>query len=205
MNYLELLIERYPELSGLYDSLESFVGAVLFTHSYGGKILLAGNGGSAADCEHISGELLKGFIECRFADGEDYEALYSELGEDAKKLQRGICTVPLPSLSSLITAYSNDVDASLVFAQLVYSLGRRGDLLVLLSTSGNSENVVKAARAARALGITVASLTGEGGGKLRELSDILITAPASETYRVQEYHLPIYHALCAEVERRLFK
>ena len=204
MNYLEKLVDRYPELSGLSDSLESVVGAILFTNTYGGKILLAGNGGSAADCEHISGELLKGFMIDRFTDGEDLEALSYELSDDAKKLQRGLCTIPLPSLSSLITAYSNDVDPSLVFAQLVYSMGKRGDLLILLSTSGNSNNIVKAAKAARALGITVVSLTGRGGGKLAALSDILIDVPETETYRVQEYHLPIYHAICAEVERRLF-
>ena len=204
MNYLEKLVDRYPELSGLSDSLESVVGAILFTNTYGGKILLAGNGGSAADCEHISGELLKGFMIDRFTDGEDLEALSYELSDDAKKLQRGLCTIPLPSLSSLITAYSNDVDPSLVFAQLVYSMGKRGDLLILLSTSGNSNNIVKAAKAARALGITVVSLTGRGGGKLAALSDILIDVPETETYRVQEYHLPMYHAICAEVERRLF-
>lgn len=204
MNYIEKLVDRYPELSGLSDSLESVVGAILFTNTYGGKILLAGNGGSAADCEHISGELLKGFMIDRFTDGEDLEALSYELSDDAKKLQRGLCTIPLPSLSSLITAYSNDVDPSLVFAQLVYSMGKRGDLLILLSTSGNSNNIVKAAKAARALGITVVSLTGRGGGKLAALSDILIDVPETETYRVQEYHLPIYHAICAEVERRLF-
>lgn len=205
MNYLEMLVQRYPELSDTLDCLEVAVGAILFTNTYGGKILLVGNGGSAADCEHISGELLKGFVESRFVDGEDLEALSSELGDSAKKLQRGLCAIPLPSLSSVFTAYANDVDPSLVFAQLVYSMGARGDTLIALSTSGNSVNVVNAARAARALGITVISLTGEGGGQLAALSDILIEAPATETYRVQEYHLPIYHALCAEVERRLFK
>ena len=205
MNYIELLEQRYPTLSELSYSLEVAVGAILFTHTYGGKILLAGNGGSAADCEHISGELLKGFIEKRFTDGEDLETLSSELGEDAGKLQRGICTIPLPSLTSALTAYANDVDPSLVYAQLVYSVGRRGDVLILLSTSGNSENIVKAARTARALGITVISITGMGGGMLAECSDVLLAVPETETYRVQEYHLPIYHALCAEVERRLFK
>ncbi len=205
MNYIEKLIARHPELDYLASSLDSAVGAILFTHSYNGKLLLVGNGGSAADCEHIAGELMKGFLEPRFTDGEDREALVAELGEKGALLQRGLCAIPLPSLSSVLTAYVNDVEPSLVYAQLVYAAGKRGDTLIAISTSGNSENVVNAVRAARALGITVIALTGKGGGQLASLADILIDSPATETYLVQEYHLPIYHAICAEVERRLFK
>lgn len=204
MNHIEALIARYPELSPLADSIDAAASAIIFTHSYGGKLLLVGNGGSAADCEHISGELLKGFLKERATDGEDRIALTELLGEKGALLQRGIPAIPIPSLSATLSAFANDVEPSLVYAQLVYSLGKRGDVLFALSTSGNSENVVNAARAARALGITVVALTGEGGGRLAELADILINAPARETYRVQEYHLPIYHAICAEVEERIF-
>lgn len=204
MNHIENLTARYPELEYLAGAIDAAVGAVIFTHSYGGKVLLAGNGGSAADCVHISGELLKGFLKKRAADGEDLAALTEVLGEEAAMLERGLPAIPLPSLTSTLSAFANDVDPSLVFAQLVYSLGRRGDTLVAISTSGNSANVVKAAAAARALGITVIALTGKGGGRLAELADILIDVPVSETYRVQEYHLPVYHAICAEIEERIF-
>ena len=204
MNRIEELIMRNPELSALADSIEAAVSAIIFTHSYGGKLLLCGNGGSAADCEHISGELLKGFTKSRKADGEALAALTDTLGDEAALLERGIPAIPLPSLSSTLSAFANDVSPSLVFAQLVFSLGKQGDTLIAISTSGNSENVVKAARAAKALGIIVIALTGEGGGELASLADILINAPAKETYLVQEYHLPIYHAICAEVEERIF-
>ena len=128
------------------------------------------------------------------------------LGEEqAKKLQRGIPAVPLTSLSASLTAFANDVEPSLVFAQLVYALGKSSDVLICLSTSGNSKNVVNAARVAKARGVFTIAMTGMADGKLSEICDVTIKAPEKETYKVQECHLPIYHAICAEVEAQLFE
>ena len=143
-------------------------------------------------------------MELRRPVGEELEALKGALGDDAVKLQRGVPAVPLTSLSASLSAFANDVDPELVFAQLTYALGKKGDVLICLSTSGNSKNVVRAARVARALGIKTIGMSGAGGGAFSEICDITIKAPERETYKVQEYHLPIYHAICAEVERILF-
>ena len=204
MNYVDNLCERYPELAPLRVKITEAVDMIIESYRSGGKVLLCGNGGSAADSEHISGEFLKGFIELRTPHGAELEALESALGEDAKKLQMGVPAIPLTSLSASISAFSNDVDPMLVYAQLVYALGKQGDVLLGLSTSGNSKNVVKAAAVAKALGIKTVGFTGESGGKLLEICDVTLNAPSRETYKVQEYHLPIYHAICAEVERILF-
>ena len=201
---LDTLVRRYPELSCLREGIEAAVEKVISAHKVGGKVLLVGNGGSAADCEHIAGELLKGFLMKRTPVGEELNALSEELGEDAKLLQSGVSAIPLPSVTGAVSAFNNDVDASLTYAQMVYAIGRPGDVIFLLSTSGNSKNVVKAAKCARALGITTIALTGKGGGALASISDILIDSPETETFKVQEHHLPIYHAICAEVELRLF-
>ena len=166
--------------------------------------MLCGNGGSCADCEHIAGELLKGFLLKREPTGVTLRALAEELSDDAKKLQCAIPAIPLPSLSGVVSAFNNDVDSSLVYAQLVYAFGRENDVLLAFSTSGNSENVVKAVKAARALGISSIAFTGESGGKLLSLADVCIRVPESETYKIQEYHLPVYHAICAEVEKNIF-
>ena len=204
-NYVNKLMETFPELECCRSALDEAVCVVLAMHAKGGKMLLCGNGGSAADSEHIAGELLKGFLLLRTPQGELLEKLSAELGEEeAKKLQQGVAAVPLPSLSGVNTAYCNDVDPALVYAQLVLTMGRKEDVLVCISTSGNSKNVVNAAKAAKALGICTVALTGGTGGKLKDLCDVVICVPASETYRIQEYHLPVYHALCAQVEENLF-
>ena len=204
MNYLDNLTERYPELAPLKEKIGAAVDMIIESYKNGGKVLLCGNGGSAADSEHISGELLKGFMELRRPEGDELLALTEALGEDAVKLQRGVAAVPLTSLSASLSAFANDVDPELVFAQLTYALGKRGDVLICLSTSGNSKNVVKAAKVAKALGIKTIGMSGESGGAFLSICDITVNAPSSETYKVQEYHLPIYHAICAEVERILF-
>ena len=193
MNYIERLVERVPELSACATDMETAVDAICRMHRDGGKLLLCGNGGSAADCEHISGELLKGFI-LRREHCDDVPAL----------LQRGVCAVPLPSLSASISAFANDVEPSLVYAQLVYAMGRQGDVFMGLSTSGNSKNVVEAARVAKKLGLVTVGLTGAMGGLLADICDVTIRVPENETYRIQEYHLPVYHAICAQVEEQLF-
>ena len=206
MNYVDNIKERYPALAPITGDIEAAVNAIVDCYKNGGKIMLCGNGGSAADSEHISGELLKGFMSLRQPTEEERARLSAALGDDeaAGKLQRGIPAIPLTSLSASLSAFANDVEPSLVFAQLVFALGKAGDILICLSTSGNSKNVVNAARVASAQGINVISLTGCSDSKLSEISRITIKAPEKETYKVQEYHLPIYHAICAEAERILF-
>lgn len=204
MKYVDELVKRYPALADIKSEVEGAVLALVDTYRKGGKVLIAGNGGSAADAEHISGELLKGFITKRTPDAKELSLLSDALGDDASLLQRGVPAIPLSSLTSSLSAFANDVSPSLVYAQLVYALGKSNDTLICLSTSGNSENVVLAARVARSLGITTVSLTGKSGGKLLEICDVAIKAPEIETFKVQEMHLPIYHAICADVEDILF-
>lgn len=202
-NHINLMCERYPALCGVAEDVCRAVDMLCGIGN--GKILLCGNGGSAADCEHIAGELLKGFLLKRTPDGAELGRLSAVLGEEkAARLQRGIAAVPLVSVSGALSAFANDVDPELVFAQLVYAMGRENDILLCLSTSGNSANVVRAASVARAMGMKTIALTGEGGGKLGEICDVTVAVPERETFKVQELHLPVYHAICAELERRLF-
>jgi len=189
---------RFPKLQDCRKAIEDAVELTVNCYRNGGKVLLLGNGGSAADCEHISGEFLKSFMAERRVEDPS-------IPEDLQQLLQGsLPAIPLPSLSSAMTATINDMDPSAVYAQLLYGLGKKGDVLIAISTSGNAKNVILAARLAKAMGISVLALTGEGGGTLATLSDIAIRVPAKETYRIQEYHLPVYHYLCAEVERILF-
>ena len=183
-NYIDELAKRYPELSHLCGKIEKATAIMLDCYRRGGKILLCGNGGSAADAEHISGELLKGFILKRHPDGGELERLAPVLGKDAEKLQRGISAIPMTSLTSVLSAYANDVDPELVFAQLTYALGKPCDVLVCLSTSGNSKNVVAAAKVASVLGIHTVAMTGEGGGELAKICDVTVNAPACERARL---------------------
>ncbi len=170
-------------------------------HKNGGKLLLAGNGGSCSDCEHISGELLKGFRSKRKPSAEDTKGLESEL---ADKLQLGIGAVPLASLTALSSAFNNDVDPSLTFAQLVFGLGKKEDIFMGLSTSGNAKNICNAVKVAKSKGLLTIGLTGKMGGELGKLADIVIKVPETETFKVQELHLPTYHAICAQVELDFF-
>ena len=192
------LWNRYPELESCRQEIEQAVECMVKTYQQKGKILLCGNGGSASDCEHIAGELLKSFMFNRTVEDD---RVPSDLRPD---LQGSLPAIPLPSIMAAFTATINDMDPAMVYAQLLYGLGKEGDLLIAISTSGNAENVARAAKLARSMGMSVLSLTGEGGGVLATLSDITIRVPAKETYRVQEYHLPVYHYLCASVEDRLF-
>lgn len=204
-NYVNLLVEERPALSVCKTEVQQAIDMILDMHKNGGKLLLCGNGGSAADSEHIAGELLKGFLLKRTPAGELYEKLSEIMGEeDAAKLQQGVSAVPLPSLVGVGSAFCNDVDPALVYAQLVLTLGKKQDVLFCISTSGNSKNVVQAAKAAKALGIRTVALAGASGGELKAICDISICVPETETYRVQEYHLPVYHAICAQVEEVLY-
>lgn len=202
MKHIDLMLKHYPALSCCRDSICDAVDAVLNMYRNGAKLLLCGNGGSAADCSHIAGELLKGFLLKRPITDADRAAL-SELS-DRESLQRGICAISLPDQGAVLSAYANDEAPDMVYAQLVYAMHGRGDVFMGLSTSGNSRNVVYAAQCAKGMGLTTIALTGENGSKLAEICDIVIRVPAVETYLVQEYHLPVYHAICAQVEETLF-
>lgn len=195
---METLFSRYPELECCRAEITAAVNMIVDTYKKEGKLLLCGNGGSAADCEHIAGELLKGFLSHRSVTDEN-------IPKDLRaSLQGSLPAIPLPSIMAAFTASLNDMEPTMVYAQLLHGLGRRGDLLIAISTSGNAKNVLNAARLAKAKGMQVLALTGEGGGALAEVSDLTLRVPSKETFRIQEYHLPVYHYLCAEVERILF-
>lgn len=206
MNYIENLIVDYPVLSDCKEDVQNAVDAIVKMYYDGGKLLLCGNGGSAADCSHISGELLKGFLLKREPTGERRAKLeaVSEIAPYASVLQDGFCAISLPDQSAIISAFSNDCDPEAVYAQLVFTMHRPSDVVLGISTSGNAKNVALAIATAKAMGLYTIGLTGKSGGKLYELCDVTIRVPETETYRVQELHLPVYHAICAEVERILF-
>ena len=172
------------------------------------KILIAGNGGSAADAEHIAGELMKRFMTARPVPPEFAEKLKSidpVRGENlSNNLERSLMAIPLVAHEALTTAYINDVDGLGVFAQQLYGFGRSGDVFLGISTSGNSKNVMSATVVARALGIKVIGLTGKSGGELATVADVTIKVPETETYKIQELHLPVYHCLCMMLEDRFF-
>ena len=198
---LNELMTRYPQLRVCEEAILCAEKMMLDTYREGGKILVCGNGGSAADCDHIAGELLKGFAMGRELSGD----LRAAMGEDlAGRLQMGLPAISLPAQGAVISAFCNDVDAKTVYAQLTLALAKQGDVLWCISTSGNSENCVQAARAAKALGVHVIAMVGERECALDALCDVVLHAPAKETYRVQEYHLPMYHWLCAEIEEHFF-
>lgn len=204
--YKNELYDRYPALKACEADIDTALSLMLETYRAGGKILLCGNGGSCADCGHIAGELMKGFLLSRPVP-EETRAAFAEFPDGeaiAKKLQRGIPAISLPSQAEVLSAYANDVDPELVYAQLVYTCGRPGDLLIGISTSGNSKNVVTAALTAKALGIRTLALTGEKESKLSGLCDCTVRVPETETFKIQELHLPVYHHLCAAMEDILF-
>lgn len=193
------LLTRYPALRVCEADIHAAVDLIVRTYSAGGKLLLAGNGGSCADCDHVVGELMKGFLLTRpVTDARIPDAL-------RQNLQGALPAISLPSQSAALTAFLNDVEPSTVYAQLLYGYARENDLFVGISTSGNSKNVVNAARVAKALGIATLALTGEKESELSRISDVSIRVPEAETYKVQELHLPVYHYLCAAVEAHFFK
>ncbi|MBR4727766.1 MAG: SIS domain-containing protein [Clostridia bacterium] len=205
--HFDALFVSYPALQPLREKIRQAFELLRQCAAANAAILVCGNGGSAADSEHIVGELMKGFYLKRPLPEEEKQK-FSALpgGEDiAEKLQRGIRAISLVSQTGLISAFANDVDASLVFAQQVYAYaGAPQDVLIALSTSGNSQNVVNAAIAARAAGIRVISITGASGGSLAALSDAAICLPADSPAQVQELTLPVYHTLCAMLEATFF-
>lgn len=193
------LLERYPSLQICKKDIEDALNLMIDTYKNDGKILVCGNGGSAADSEHIVGELMKGFMLKREVKDE---RIPEEL---SCKLQGALPSISLVSQTGVLSAFINDVAPDMMYAQLVYGYGRKGDLLICLSTSGNSKNCVNAAEVAKCIGVNVLSLTGEKESKLSEISDCTIKVPETETFKVQEYHLPVYHYLCAMTENYFFE
>ena len=184
------------------DKLKQAVECLVSCFQQGGKLMVCGNGGSAADSAHITGELVKGFRKKRPLSAE----LQAKIGDDwGEKLQQGLCTIDLTANAALISAVANDIDGASVYAQQVTAYGSQGDVIIGISTSGNAENVCRALTVARALGMTTIGMTGAGGGKMAGLCDILFNVPETETYKVQEMHLPLYHQLCLGIEDAMFE
>jgi D-sedoheptulose 7-phosphate isomerase len=205
---LEDLIKRYPALEPLSDKISDAGQSMISCYENQGKVLVCGNGGSSSDSDHIVGELMKGFEHKRPID-EQLKGKLLEVGGErgqflSEKLQIGLPAISLTAQTALITAVANDNDASVIFAQQVVGYGNGGDILIAISSSGNSQNVLDAILVAKAKGLKVIGLTGESGGKMNGLCDVLINVPEKRTASVQELHLPVYHALCVMVESHFF-
>jgi D-sedoheptulose 7-phosphate isomerase len=202
------LLNRYSELQPLKEQVAEAAETIIETYKNGGKVLVCGNGGSCSDADHIVGELMKSFEGRRpLAKGlqDELISLSPDTGKMlAEKLQQGLPAISLTVHQSLITAIANDISGEVIYAQQVVGWGNKGDVLIGLSTSGNSQNVIDAMIVARAKGLKTIGMTGETGGKMREWSDILINVPQRRTAYVQELHLPVYHALCMIVEIEFF-
>lgn len=201
------LLKRYPALGAAEAEITAAFELLVKTYENGGKLLLCGNGGSAADCDHIVGELMKSFKLKRPIKPEFANCL-KNMGDDGVMLtsflEDGLPAISLCEHNSLSTAYANDRQPYAVFAQQLSVLGNEGDTLIALTTSGNSKNCIYAATVAKAKKINVISITGRGGGRIADLSDVAIRLPESETYLVQELTLPVYHYLCARLEKHFF-
>lgn len=209
MDYIKELIERYPALAVCEKDIRAAAEAIIESYKAGGKLIVAGNGGSAADSDHITGELLKSFVKKRKPE-EKFLAALSSIDSDtgtylSDKLQGSLPAIALTNNSALMTASLNDVDGNVLFAQQVMGFGKKEDVFLGISTSGNSKDVIYALVVAKALGVKTVALTGKSGGKCKELADISIVVPQSETFKIQELHLPVYHALCLTIEEYFWK
>lgn len=208
VKHIDLLIERYPKLNAIRKEIIDAYLLMEECYENGGKLLIAGNGGSAADSEHIAGELMKKFkifrpVNERYA--EKLKEVDPTRGEHlAKNLECALMAIPLVAHEALTTAYINDVDGFSVFAQQLLGYGQEGDVFLGISTSGNSKNIMNATVIARASGIKVVGLTGAKGGELAMVADVAVKAPETETYMIQELHLPIYHCWCLMLEDHFF-
>lgn len=206
--FIDEFFGRHADLLPLQETVLQACNMLISAFQNGNKLLLCGNGGSCADCDHIAGEFLKGFLLKRPVNEELKNKMaeqYGETGKDiADKLQQGLPTISLNTHSAAISAFENDVDPELIYAQQVLAYGKPGDVLVGISTSGNAKNVASAVMTANALGLHTIGLTGKDGGKLAQFAEIPLIMPQCETYRIQEDHLAVYHLLCAVVESELF-
>ena len=206
--HLSHLFQKYPDLTPLQPDLQAAYDLLLTCYQSGGQVLICGNGGSASDSEHVVGELMKGYLAARPVAAELRQALveaYPATGAYlADHLQGALPTISLVSHTSLITAVANDIAGDMIFAQQVYGYGRPGDVLLAISTSGRSRNVVLAAQVARVRGLHTIGMTGGTGGDLKPACSVTVCVPQSRTADIQERHLAIYHALCAMLEEALF-
>jgi D-sedoheptulose 7-phosphate isomerase len=206
---LSLLLERYPALQACEKQLAAAFDLLVAAYQSGNKLLICGNGGSAADSEHMVAELMKGFLKRRPISAAHAAQLEQAGGPAGKaiagRLQGTLAAVSLPSQVSLITAIANDLDYDMIFAQQVYGLGRPGDVLLGISTSGKSKNVSNAVLVAKAFGLKSIALTGRSGGDLAPLADVAIKVPSDNVAEIQELHLPVYHWLSTELEETFFK
>lgn len=196
--YLEDLIERYPQLISCIEDFTMTFELLCKVFERKNKLLIAGNGGSASDADHIAGELLKSFSIKQSVKNSSLNVAL------AKHLQPAFPAIPLANLTGIFTAFSNDCEYDWTFAQLVYGLGQAGDCLLAISTSGNSKNIINAVNVAKAQGMFVVGLSGASGGNLKNLCDVCICVPETETFKIQELHLPIYHCLCLMLEEHFF-
>lgn len=207
-NEIDELIQRYSKLISVYEPICQAADLLIACYQQGHKLMICGNGGSAADSLHIVGELMKSFqcvrpISTRCAEKIQSSAVHADYL--ISHLQMAFPAMSLVSEAGLLTAYANDVAADMVFAQQVFGYGKAGDVLLGISTSGNSKNVVYAAEVAQVFGVKVIALTGSSGGQLKNTCDILINVPEEETFKVQELHLPVYHAICLAVESEFYE
>jgi D-sedoheptulose 7-phosphate isomerase len=202
------LFKRYPMLKPLEKDISTALEIMLNCYYSGGKIMLIGNGGSASDCAHMTGELLKDFYIKR-PIGEDFYYKLSSISESARqtanKLQQGIACIDLTAFNSTLTAIGNDTGFEFAFAQTLYSLYKPNDILIAFTTSGTSKNIIKTLEVAKALGSKTITFTGENGLKDESLSTVTLKVPEHETFKAQELHLPIYHYLCKRLEEILFE
>lgn len=208
VGHLNELIERYPNLKKNREDIWNAYQVMADAYQNGGKLLVAGNGGSASDAEHIVGELMKGFVKPRKLGEEMLCALENADAQNGReigrKLQGALPAIAVVDHVALSTAYLNDVDPLLGFAQQVYGYGTEGDVFLGITTSGNSQNILYACTVAKAKGMKVIGLTGRDGGKLKEKADVTIVVPEQETFKIQELHLPVYHTLCMMLEEKFF-
>ncbi len=209
MKYIDQLIERYPSLEICKQDIEKAALILINSYEKDGKLLIAGNGGSCADSDHITGELLKSFCKKRIPDSKlikQIKKVDEESGEYLEnRLQGSLPAIALTNNTALMTASLNDVDGNAMFAQQVNGYGKKGDVFLGISTSGNSKDIIYATAVAKAKGLYTIALTGKDGGKLAKISDVSIIVPQNETFMIQELHLPVYHALCLQVEEHFWE
>ncbi len=201
IDYLKRMTDRIPELKEVENQVSEAFEILKNSYEKEGKLLVCGNGGSAADSEHIVGELMKGFYKKRPIPDSDRVSI----GKISDWLQGALPAIALTGHPALSTAFLNDVKPEMIFAQQVYGYGKTGDVLIAMSTSGNSANVLHAVTVAKAKGMKVIGMTGKSGGELKKVCDVCICVPAQITADIQEYHLPVYHTLCAMLEEYFFK
>ena len=208
MDYLQQLTERYPQLKAAGSDIKSAFDIISGSFSGGGKLLIAGNGGSASDAQHIVGELMKSFVKKRSLPESfinELRNINSEFHEFiVSRLQPGLPAIALCEHSSLNTACINDIDGKITFAQQVYGYGKENDVFWGISTSGSAKNILYACAVAKAKKLKVIGLTGESGGMLKQYTDVCICVPETETYKIQELHLPVYHIICMMLEDYFF-